>query len=202
MEIDLAAVITAIGAIVAAWLGYNQYTKNKETDYKIEKLKTEDKEKNRRRADHSMIVYGELWSLLIELKADRGYIIQPHPLGHEELISIYFEVKHGGIEGMKNTIRNIKIENIGTFSADLAKNSFMCIKDINNDVKDKYVQSIMAQSGSETIVIKRLSNNEHKWIGNIFCEFLDKQELDEKDVYEKMKNAAIKIQYILPEYKE
>ena len=40
-----------------------------------------------------MLIFGELWDVLHETEASRVYIIQPHPLGHEELLTIAFEVK-------------------------------------------------------------------------------------------------------------
>ena len=58
---DWANIINAIGVIIVAYFTYNQYTKNKVTDYKLEKWKSEDKVSNKRRTDNSMIVYGELW---------------------------------------------------------------------------------------------------------------------------------------------
>ena len=85
----LPAIISAIGAIIAAWFAYNQYTKNKLTDLKIEKFRKDEEIKSIRRADNSSIVYGELWNILYELDADRVYIVQPHPLGNESLLSIY-----------------------------------------------------------------------------------------------------------------
>lgn len=197
---DWVQIIQALGTILIGWFTYNQYAKNKITDYKIEKLKKEDMEKNKRMAENAMIVFGELWSLLYKLDADRVYIAQPHPLGHEELISVNFEVRHDGIGSVKDKIKNVKIDAIGCFSADLAKNSFIHIDDVNSQVKEKYVQSIISTCGSENIFIKRLSNNDYKWIGNIFCEYLDKRDIDEKEAEKIMKNTAIKIQYILPEF--
>ena len=54
----------ALGTIIAAWFAYNQYSKNKLTDLKIEKFKKDEETKSIRRADNSSIVYGELWSVL------------------------------------------------------------------------------------------------------------------------------------------
>ena len=42
MEIDLANVISGVGAIIAAWFSYNQYTRNKMTDIKVEQFKKEE----------------------------------------------------------------------------------------------------------------------------------------------------------------
>ena len=71
------AIISAIGTIIAAWFAYNQYAKNKLTDLKIEKFKTEEAVKNKRRNDGSAVVFGELWNVLFLLRADRVYIFQP-----------------------------------------------------------------------------------------------------------------------------
>ena len=38
----LPAIISAIGTIIAAWFAYNQYTKNKLTDLKIEKFRQDE----------------------------------------------------------------------------------------------------------------------------------------------------------------
>lgn len=102
---DIAAIISAIGAIIAAFFTYNQYTRNKLTDLKVEQMKKEADERNKRRSDNSAIVHGELWEILHELKADRVYIVQPHPLGNESMISIYFESKRKGVESMKPRIQ-------------------------------------------------------------------------------------------------
>ena len=40
---NLPEIISSITAGIALWFTYNQYTKNKMTDYKLEKLKEEDK---------------------------------------------------------------------------------------------------------------------------------------------------------------
>ena len=114
---DWANIINAIGVIIVAYFTYNQYTKNKITDYKLEKWKEEDKVKNKRRIDNSMIVFGELWDLLYNLKADRVYIIQPYPLGHEETLSIYFEVKRKWAEPMKPHIQKMRICEVAKFAS-------------------------------------------------------------------------------------
>lgn len=205
---EAASIITAIGGVlgvlatvVTAWLGYNQYTKNRSTDLKIKQLEEIDMKKNKLRADHAMIIFGELWDLLYKIGADRIYIVQPHPLGHEEMLSIYFEVKHGGVEGMRDKIQNLNISEVGSFSSELASNSFVAINDINKQIKDKFAQSLMATYGAESVFIKRLSNNEYKWNGSIFVEFLDRADISKEEAERLLKNTAIKIQYILPEIK-
>ena len=199
---DWANIINAIGVIVVAYFTYNQYTKNKVTDYKLEKWKSEDKIQNKKRIDNGMIVYGELWDLLYELKADRVYIIQPFPLGHEETLSVYFEVKRRWAEPMRPHIQRLKISEVAKFSSELAKNLFMYITDIPTQVKDRYAQSIFSSCGTKQVIVKRLSDNTHDWVGSIVCEFIGDVEVSEQDARAMLHNKATNIQYILPEIKE
>lgn len=199
---DWANIINAIGVIIVAYFTYNQYTKNKVTDYKLEKWKSEDKVTNKRRTDNSMIVYGELWDLLYELKADRVYIIQPFPLGHEETLTIYFEVKRRWVEAMRPHIQKMKISDVAKFSSDLAKNLFIYIKDIDAQVEDRYAQSILSSCGTKGAIIKRLSDNSHDWVGSIVCEFVNDMQISEEEAREKLHSKATNIQYILPEIRD
>lgn len=197
----LPAIISAIGTIIAAWFAYNQYTKNKLTDLKIEKFRKDEEIKSIRRADNSSIVYGELWNILYELDADRVYIVQPHPLGNESLLSIYYEVKRKGVEPMKPHVQNLRIADVAKFSSDMVKNMFMYITDINTQIQDKYAKSILSSYGCEAAVVKRLNDNKYDWVGSIFCEFTRPIHVSEDEVREIMHRCAMNIQYLLPEYK-
>lgn len=199
MANNLPEIITALGTIILGWFTYNQYTKNRITDEKIERMKREDKERSERRIDNSMLVYGELWNVLYETGASRVYIVQPHPLGHEEMLTIHFEVKRKGVEPMKPHIQQMKISEVAKFASDLVKNLFMYITDIDNQVKDRYARSILSSYGCQAAIVKRLSDNKHDWVGSIFCEFTKPMEIIEDDAKEILHNAATNIQYILPE---
>ena len=195
---DWANIINAIGVIIVAYFTYNQYTKNKVTDYKLEKWKEEDKVKNKRRIDNGMIVYGELWDLLYGLKADRVYIIQPYPLGHEETLSIYFEVKRKWAEPMKPHIQKMRICEVAKFASELAQNVFLYITNINEQITDRYAQSIFSSCGTSHVLVKRLSDNQHDWVGSIICEFVGDMEISEEDARNELHKKATNIQYILP----
>lgn len=197
----LPAIISAIGTIIAAWFAYNQYTKNKLTDLKIEEFRKDEEIKSIRRADNSSIVYGELWNILHEFDADRVYIVQPHPLGNESLLSIYYEVKRKGVEPMKPHVQNLRIADVAKFSSDMVKNPFMYITDIDTQVQDKYAKSILSSYGCEAAVVKRLNDNKHDWVGSIFCEFTRPIHVSEDEAIEIMHRCAMNIQYLLPEYK-
>lgn len=197
----LPAIISAIGTIIAAWFAYNQYTKNKLTDLKIEKFRQDEEIKSIRRADNSSIVYGELWNILHELDADRVYIVQPHPLENESLLSIYYEVKRKGVEPMKPHVQNLRIADVAKFSSGMVKNLFMYITDIDTQVQDKYAKSILSSYGCEAAVVKRLNDNKHDWVGSIFCEFTRPIHVSEDEAREIMHRCAMNIQYLLPEYK-
>lgn len=198
---NLPAIISALGTIITGFFAYNQYTKNKETDIKIERFKKDEEAKSKRRADNSSIVYGELWSILHELNADRVYIVQPHPLGNESFVSIYYEVKRKGVEPMKPHINNLHISDIAKFASDMVKNLFMYITDIDGQVTDKFAKSLLASYGCKSAVIIRMNDNKHDWVGSIFCEFTHKIDIPSEDAQKIMDQAASAIQYLLPEYK-
>lgn len=201
----LSAIISAIGVIITGclglWVKYNQNTKDKLTDLKIEQFKKEQEAKSKRRADNSSIVYGELWNILHELDADRVYIVQPHPLGNESLLSIYYEVKRKGVEPMKPHVQNLHISDVAKFSSDMVKNLFMYITDIDDQVQDKYAKSILSSYGCEAAIVKRLNDNTHDWVGSIFCEFTRPISVSEDNAREITHRGAMNIQYLLPEYK-
>lgn len=198
---NLSAIVSAIGTLIAAWFAYNQYTKNKMTDMKIEQFRQEELVKNQRRADNSLIVLGELWNVLHELNADRVYIVQPHPLGNESFVSIYYEVKRKGIEPMKPHVQSLKISEIAKFASDLVKNLFMYITDIDEEVSDKYAKSILSSYGCQAAIIKRMNDNKYDWVGSIFCEFTHPIDIQKERAQEIMHDAATNIQYLLPEFK-
>lgn len=195
------AIISAIGTIIAAWFAYNQYAKNKLTDLKIEQFKQTEERKNKMRSDNCAIVFGELWSILHELDADRVYIVQPHPLGDESMLSVYFEVKRKGVEAMKPHIQGLPISDVAKFSSDLVQNLFMYVTDIDGQVEDKYAKALLSSYGCTSVVIKRLNDNTHDWVGSIFCEFTRPMPVPEDEARAIMHTAAMNIQYLLPEFK-
>lgn len=196
----LPAIISAIGTIIAAWFSYNQYAKNKLTDLKIERFKADERARSRRRNDASATVYGELWNVLYTLKADRVYIIQPHPLGNESLLSIYYEAKRKGVEAMRPKVQNLKMSEVAKFSADMAKNLFMYITDIDTQVTDKYAKGLLSSCGCVAAIVKRLDDGKHDWVGSIFCEFTHGMPVDAESAREVLHEAAMNIQYLLPEF--
>ena len=198
---NLPAIISAMGTIAAAWFAYNQYTKNKLTDIKIEQFKKDEEAKSLRRASNSALVFGELWNVLYELNADRVYIIQPHPLGNESLVSIYFEVKHKGVEPMKPNIQNLPISEIPKFASDLVKNLFLYVTDIDKQITDQYAKSILSSYGCKSALIKRMNDNKYDWVGSIFCEFTRQVDIPKEEAQKILHTAATNIQYLLPEYK-
>ena len=195
------AIISAIGAIIAAWFTYNQYSKNKLTDLKIEKWKKEEETKQAKRSDNIAKIYGVLWQILHELNADRVYIVQPHPLTNNLFLSISIEVKRNGISAMKSCVQNLPMSDIAAFSAELSQRDFLFYKDIENEVKDKRARAILTTNGSCSAIIKRLSDDEHDWTGSIFCEFTHNIEVQPDYARKELNESANNIQYILPPYK-
>ena len=125
MEIDIANIISAAGTLLAAYFAYNQYTKNKLTDLKVEYFKKEEERRSYHRSENSAKVFGELWRVLYETKADRVYIVQPHPLGHIAFLSVQFEVKRKGIAGMRENIQSLPMSEVAVFAKEARTREFL-----------------------------------------------------------------------------
>ena len=197
----LPSIISAIGTIFAAWFAYNQYTKNKMTDLKIEKWKAEEEMKSARRSDNIAKIYGVLWQLLHELQADRVYFVKPHPLVNNLFLSVSLEVKRNGVSAMKPNVQRLPMADVAAFSAELSARDFLLYRNIETEVKDKRARAIMTTNGCCSVVVKRLADDEHDWIGSIFCGVTHEQELQPATLRQQLQEAADHIQYILPEYK-
>ena len=197
----LPAIISAAGTIIAAWFAYNQYSKNKLTDLMIEQFKSEERTASRKRNDSSAIVFGELWSVLYRLDADRVYIVQPHPLGNEEMLSVYYEVKRKGIQGMKERVQRIRMSDMPSFSGELGRNRMMFISDVDTQVQDELVKAMFSLCGCECLAVRRLNDGRHDWVGSLFCEYTEMTDMDRSLVECVMDEAAMNIQYILPDYR-
>lgn len=198
---NIPAIISSIAVILSAWFSYNQYAKNKLTDLKIEKWKAEEEVKSAKRSDNIAKIYGVLWQLLHELQADRVYIVQPHPLVNNLFLSVSLEVKRNGVSAMKPNVQRLPMSDVAAFSAELSTRDFLLYRNIDTEVKDKRARAIMTTNGCCSVVVKRLTDDEHDWIGSIFCGFTHEQQLQPASLRQQLQEAADHIQYILPEYK-
>lgn len=203
---DLAAIISAIGVIITTvltiWVKATQNRRDKMTDFKIENMKREGEERWRKRNTNSSIVFGELWNVLYELKADRVYIIQPHPLGNEMMLTIQYEVKRKGVEEMRPQVQGLKMSEMARFTALLGKDLYLCYTDIDKQVEDKYAKSLLSSCGTQAVAIKRLSDSRHDWVGSLCAEFTHKSGMSCDVARAALHNCATNIQYILPEVVE
>lgn len=199
----LPQILSGIASILALWFTYNQYTKNKITDYKIEKWKQEEHSNNVKQAGNIATIYGELWELLYFLKADRVYLIQPHPLYKEMYISATLEVKQYGVSSVRDSLCDIKIESVAGFVSDLANSEYKFIKGIETSELDDKIKSIMTSNGCHSVALRRLSDEKNNWIGTIVIGYIHNFNNDmDIELIEKMsRSSALAIQYILPEFK-
>lgn len=199
----LPQILSGIASIAALWFTYNQYTKNKLTDYKIEKWKKDEEHKCVQNAHSIATIYGELWELLFYTDASRVYLLQPHPLYKEMYVSATLEVKQPGIATVKQSLDNVPIETAPRFASELANKDFMFIEDItSSDVAD-VVKSIFLGNGCKSVGFRRLVDSKKRWVGTIVIGFTDPhiENIDTEQLKTLSKSSALAIQYILPEYK-
>lgn len=200
-NVDWGAVFGCISTIVCAWFVYNQKTKDKMTDLKIEQYRKEMKKKGFKRSEDTAKVLGALNKVLLGANADRVYIVQPHPLGHIAFLSIQFEVKANGVQGMRFEVQKLEMSDVAKFCDRMVNNLWLYFDDIDTQVQDPYAKALLSSNGTKVAAIKRMSTA-RDWVGSIFCEFIDSPTISETDLQKLMHEAAITIQYNLPEYQE
>ncbi len=188
-----------VQAVLIAWFNYNQKSKDEKTKMDIEDHKRKIAQKEHKNSECRAKVYGKLWHLLEDLGAERVYIVQPHPLTTNEYLSISMEVKGDGVSPMSPVIQNMPMSEVASFASELATRDFMLFKDIESEVKDTKAKAILTTNGSRMAVIKKLSDYDHKWIGNIFVEYTHGGELQPVELRKHLCEAADYIQHILPE---
>lgn len=188
-----------VQAVLIAWFNYNQKSKDEKTKMDIEDHKRKIAQKEHKSSECRAKVYGKLWHLLEDLGAERVYIVQPHPLTTNEYLSISMEVKGDGVSPMSPVIQNMPMSEVASFASELATRDFMLFKDIESEVKDTKAKAILTTNGSRMAVIKKLSDYDHKWIGNIFVEYTHGGELQPVELRKHLCEAADYIQHILPE---
>lgn len=199
----LPEIISSIAAFAALWFTYNQYTKNKLTDYKIENWKKEEQQKNIKKAGDIAIIYGELWELLHFLKADRVYIIQPHPLYKSLFVSVTLEVKRSDVSSVRPSFTDVTIASVARFASQLAGKDYIWIDDVESEQIDKKMKAMMLRNGCKTLAIRKLSDEKDNWIGNLVVSYTRgfNEVYVTKELVDKMsKSCAQMIQYMLPEY--
>lgn len=197
----VSAVTTAAVGIWTAWFTYNQRTKDKLTDMKIEQYRKDMKRKSFKRSEDTARVLGALNKILLGANADRVYIVQPHPLGHIAFLSIQFEVKANGVQGMRYEVQKLEMSDVSKFCERMVNNLWLYFDDIDNQVRDPYAKALLSSNGTQVAAIKRMSTA-RDWVGSIFCEFIDKPSISESELQKLMHEAAVNIQYNLPEFQE
>lgn len=196
---QVAIVISAIGTILLGWFNYNQYTRNKITDMKVETLKNQKKEVQKRINTDISRIYQQLGYLLHELKASRVIILQPHPLHKQAFISITFEACMPGVSSVKHLMQDADIANFSKICGDLATRDFIFFKNIR-ECTDKRFLATTQTNGVDSLMAKRLTDEVHDWTGTLFVDWSDKQFDGNLDFAKgHINNIAGNIQYILPE---
>lgn len=205
VTIDWTQIITSLVAIISpivtAYFVYNQKAKDAKVQRDMEKWKKDEEQKAYMRNKYSGQVFGQIHDLLTKAKADRVYIVQPHPLGHVAFLSCYFEAVVNGVTEMQSSIQSIPMSKVALFSSAMAENVWLYYDDIDEQVKDDVAKSMFLANGTHAVGIKRMDNTKD-WVGSIFIEYIEEPELSETEIKKLAHDSAMVIRYILPEFKE
>jgi uncharacterized protein YxeA len=198
LAVIMTGLFTLVSGVIVAWFAYNQKSHDKKTDLKIKQIEEETERNQKTSNRNTAIIYGEIWSLLHQLKADRVFIIQPHPETKHAYISVAFEVRRNGVSSIKELLSNIPIGGIANAVKEFASNCWLYYDDVGSQVLDKKVLSLMRLGGATHFSFKQLVNSSNDWIGTLAVESTTGKPFNEDATRSIMKNTANTIQYILP----
>ena len=205
MEFDVTSIVLGIiglvSPLVTAWFAYNQNAKNAKVQRDMETWKKDEEQKSFMRNKYSGHVFGQIHELLRSAKADRVYIVQPHPLGHVAFLSCYFEAVNNGITEMQSSIQSIPMSKVASFSRAIADNLWLFYDNIDEQIQDDVAKSLFLANGTRAVGIKRMDNTKD-WVGSIFIEYIEEPELSEQEIKKLAHDSAMVIRHILPEFKE
>lgn len=200
---DWAALFACITALGTGWFAYNQLKHNRLADIKAKELERQLERKSTRRSENSARVYGEIHKVLNDLSCDRVYIIQPYPLGDNHYLTILYEVTAKGVARISDFWQDIKMSELPKFTASMARNEFMLIRDIDS-LDGTLAKAMFSSNGTQSLIVQKLHDTTHDWVGSLVCDFTESipDDFDEEAIRKKLHFAAMHIQYILPEVKE
>ncbi|MDR0206045.1 MAG: hypothetical protein LBI45_02145 [Bacteroidales bacterium] len=187
-----------IQAVILGWFAYNQKTKDKMTELKIEGVKLENEKRIATNNRSVATIHGVLWGLLHELDFSRCFIIQPHPEHKHLYLSVAFEVDKPGVSEVKAFFQNIPISTMAKFVKEIATTSIILIEDVDREISDTKAQSMMMLAGTSQLILKQLMDENGSWIGTLVVENTNRKQYNKEEAIEKMVVAATHIQYILP----
>jgi hypothetical protein len=98
-------------------------------------------------------------------------------------------------------VQKLEMSEVPLFSKQMTDRIFMYFDNIDEQVEDRVAKSLLSSNGTVATAIKRL-NSSRDWVGSIFCEFLDRPILSESDIHKVLHDAALNIQFNLPEYQD
>lgn len=194
--------LSTLALIVTGYFGYNQYTKNKSTDYKLKTLKQEAERKTKVDSENIGQTYGLLWNFLYKHEFDRVYVLRPHPEKKYEFVSVQIEVRRSGISSIKEHLQNQPMDEIPHFIGRLSKEDYIIIEDTNNEkeIQDNVMRSIFNCNGSTCGIVNRMENRDGRWCGNIFATCTHIKDLHDQEIKNDMLEISSKVQFILPDF--
>lgn len=142
-------------------------------------------------------IYNVIAALLSAFNASRVYIIQPHPLGKNEYISVVYEVTDMGVTPIREQLIDYPASNMPVFVGEICQRDFLYYKNINM-LKGKRSRAFFANAGSESLIIRHLEDDKNDWIGSLVIDFMSETTVAPDYAKKELQDAADKIQFILP----
>lgn len=217
----IAAIIVATGGIITAiivplvngWIKKQEREfdlrlkeKEKENEERFDKIEVQDrirfeKEKSKLRETFSRL-YGYIWKLLLNLEADRVFIIQPHPLSDKQFISVSIEVLHPDrdVTPQKDNFQFKKMSEWSGLVDKLSSEDWIIYR-LGDNIKDLKTRLEFKRRGLKAVIFKRLLDENGSWEGTLCVEYTHEIPNNLDYIKGRMVGKGELIADELPEYK-
>ena len=218
--VGIAAVIGALGTIILGVVtalivpAQNARLKRKELEFdtlakindrKIERMFEIEEGRNReyqcKLSDSYSHIYGNMWSLLLNIDADRVCILQPHPHDNREFISISHEILNpkSGVSKQKYNFQYRRMSEWGDVVGMWTSREFIVYKDAK-DIKDVKLHAESYRRGAKSVIFRRIANTSGHWLGTLAIDFVHKQVTNMDNIRPQINDVVRIIADILPPY--
>lgn len=204
-----AEIITALTPALSIALGIWVYRNQKSTDYLFKKKENEDQEKiktEKARLNSAFAdIYFRLNKIIMDLEADRVYIIQPHPLQDKKYISVSFELvnKIRDVREHKHNFQNKPMSEWAGMIGVIGKEDWIAYPEVCQ-IPDMKWRNWMKRKGVASAFYHRLTENDKYWVATICVEFTRDMPLSSPEMIDMIEKVistnSQMIADILPEY--
>lgn len=192
-------ILLALVALLSVWLKHKQDTVQRRIQQDVDawKIGTKRKEVGSRRMYAT--IYALMHTFREKHKLDRLFVIQPITVEKPMELNVQFETDDPSIISLMDSLQPITIRECPEATKTLATTDFIYFRNIEEEMHDDYLKSLMLTYGCHSMAVKRLIDKQGDWVGSLVAQVVDDRGEEREVAKRELTALANRLQYILPE---